>query len=116
MAAARWDATARQPMDSIKQYLEWFTAWRVIAIAYGVVLLTIYLWPDVEAAKEIALLTVIPAAIGAAVRGLTFWQSARVQIGPSKLKYKTVRRNARLVALACLPFLLVQRLAFAMRE
>jgi tetratricopeptide (TPR) repeat protein len=98
-------------MNPIKQYAPWLTLRRGLLAAYGIVLLSIYLWPDADLIVEIILLATIPGTLATMVWGLTFWQPARVQIGRRQLKYKAVRRVAALIALACLPFLTTRYLS-----
>jgi tetratricopeptide (TPR) repeat protein len=65
---------------------------------------------------DLVIVTAIPGTIGAMVFGLTFWSKARVQIGRRQLRYKAVRRVAGIVALACLPFIMMQRASIYLRS
>ncbi len=100
-------------MSSPSQYfadkLPWLTPMRAMAGAFVIALLIVLIWPHAHLVTELVIVTAIPGTIGAIVFGLTFWSKARVQIGRWKLRYKQVRRIAGFVALACLPFLLMQR-------
>jgi len=86
-----------------------------LAAAFVLVLLIIVIWPNSRLIVELVFVTAIPGAIGGIVWGLTFWTKARIQIGRLKLRYKAVRRYAGIVALACLPFLLLQQASIYVR-
>ncbi len=103
-------------MNLPTQLPPWMTLRRAIAGGVALTLLAIYLWPRSEFSVEIVLLTMVPAICGAALWAATFWHTARVQIGRRKLKYREVRRIAGIVALACLPFLLVQRFSIYLQN
>jgi len=100
-------------MSSASQYFAekypWLTRTRAMAGAFGIALLIVFIWPRAHLVSEFIIVTAIPGAVGAILFGLTYWSKARVQIGRWKLRYKQVRRVAGIVALACLPFLLMQR-------
>jgi tetratricopeptide (TPR) repeat protein len=107
-------------MSSASQYFAerfpWLTRMRAMGGAFAVALLIVFIWPHAHLIYEFILLTAIPGTVGAIVYGLTFWPKARVQIGRWKLRYKQVRRIAGVVALACLPFLLMQRASIYLRR
>src|ERR1019366_6112681 len=65
---------------------------------------------------DLVIVTAIAGTIGAIVFGLTFWSKARVQIGRRQLRYRAVRRAAGIVALACLPFILMQCASIYLRS
>ncbi len=106
-------------MSSPSQYFAdkfpWLTPMRAMAGAFVIALLIVLIWPHAHLVTELVILTAIPGTIGAIVFGLTFWSKARVQIGRWKLRYKQVRRIAGIVAIACLPFLLMQRASIYLR-
>ena len=89
---------------------------RAIAGAFGIALLIVFIWPHAHLVTELVIVTAIPGTISAIVFGLTFWSKARVQIGRWKLRYKQVRRIAGIVAIACLPFILMQRASIYLRR
>ncbi|HEY9158719.1 hypothetical protein [Candidatus Binatus sp.] len=106
-------------MSSPSQYIAdrfpWLTRARAVAGAFGIALLIIFIWPDARVVTDLVIVTAIPGTIGAIVFGLTFWSKARVQIGRRQLRYKAVRQVAGIVALACLPFILMQRASIYLR-
>jgi len=80
-----------------------------LAVAVILAVFVVAIWPHSRAVIDLVLVTAIPGSIAAIVWGLTFWQTARVQIGRLKLRYKSVRRIAGIAALSCIPFLLLQQ-------
>lgn len=56
------------------------------------------------------------ALTSGALYGLTFWARARLEIGRLKFRYKIVRRNAGVVALVALSFLVVRDASFSPRS
>src|ERR1700683_1848891 len=100
-------------MSSAKQYIAdkfpWLTRGRAMAGAFGIALLIVFIWPHALPVTELVIVTAIPGSIGAMVWGLTFWSKARVELERREVQSKAVRRVAGIVALACLPFLLMQR-------
>src|ERR1700723_1342040 len=100
-------------MRSAKQYIAdkfpWLTRGRAMAGAFGIALLIVFIWPHARLVTELVIVTAIPGSIGAVVWGLTFWSKARVELERREVQSKAVRRVAGIVALACLPFLLMQR-------
>jgi tetratricopeptide (TPR) repeat protein len=80
-----------------------------LAVVVLLVVIVVAIWPHSRVVIDLVLVTAIPGSIAAIVWGLTFWQTARVQIGRLKLRYKSVRRIAGIAALSCLPFLLLQQ-------
>ena len=107
-------------MSSPSQYIAdrfpWLTRRRAAAGAFGIALLVVFIWPHARLAADLVIVTAIAGTIGAIVFGLTFWSKARVQIGRRRLRYKAVRRVAGIVALACLPFVLMQRASIYLRS
>jgi hypothetical protein len=107
-------------MSSPSQYIAdrfpWLTRARALAGAFGIALLVVFIWPHARLVTDLVIVTAIPGTIGAIVFGLTFWSKARVQIGRRQLRYKAVRRAAGIVALACLPFILMQRASIYLRS
>ena len=98
-------------MSSPSQYIAdrfpWLTRARAAAGSFGIALLVVFIWSHARLVTDLVIVTAIPGTIGAIVFGLTFWSKARVQIGRRQLRYKAVRRVAGIVALACLPFILM---------
>ncbi len=107
-------------MSSPSQYIAdrfpWLTRARAVAGAFGIALLVVFIWPHGRLATDVVIVTAIAGTIGAIVFGLTFWSKARVQIGRRRLRYKAVRRVGGIVALACLPFILMQRASIYLRS
>lgn len=107
-------------MSSSNQYIgdrfPWLTRARAIAGAFAVVLLIVFIWPHANVVTELVVVTVIPGLVGAVIWGLTFWSKARVEIERRQFQSKAVRRVAGIVALACLPFLLMQRASIYLRS
>jgi len=107
-------------MSSPNQYIAdrfpWLTRTRAMAGAFGIALLIVFIWPHAHLVTESVIVTAIPGSIGVIMWGLTFWSKVRVQIGRWKLRYKSVRRIAGIVALACLPFILMQRASIYLRS
>ena len=97
------------PSQNIADRLPWLTRTRAAAGAFGLALLIVFIWPSARLVSDLVIVTAIPGLIGAVVWGLTFWSKARVEIGRRQLRSKAVRRVAGIIALACLPFLLMQR-------
>ena len=104
------------PSQYIADRFPWLTRARALAGAFGIALLVVFIWPHARLVTDLVIVTAIPGTIGAIVFGLTFWSKARVQIGRRQLRYKAVRRIAGIVALACLPFLLMQRASIYLRS
>lgn len=104
------------PNQHIADRFPWLTRARAVAGAFGIALLVVFIWPHARLVTDLVIVTAIPGTIGAIGFGLTFWSRARVQIGRRRLRYKAVRRIAGIVALACLPFLLIQRASIYLRS
>ena len=107
-------------MSSPSQYIAdrfpWLTRARAVAGAFGIALLIVFIWPHARLVTDVVIVTAIAGTIAAIAFGLTFWSKARVQIGRRQLRYKAVRRVAGIVALACLPFILMQRVSIYFRS
>lgn len=99
----------RTPRQYLAERFPWLTLVDSLAAAFLVVLLIVLIWPNSPIIRDLVFLTAIPGSIGAILWGLTFWPKARIQLGRLKFRYKSVRRYAGIVALACLPFLLLQQ-------
>lgn len=105
----------RTPRQYLAERFPWLTLVDSLAAAFLLVLLIVLIWPDARIIRDLVFITAIPGSIAAIVWGLTFWPKARVQIGRLKFRYKSVRRFAGIVALACLPFLLLQQASLYLR-
>ena len=106
-------------MKTAREYLAerypWLNLTDSIAAAFVLALLIVAIWPRAQVISDLIVVTAIPGTIGAILWGLTFWSEARVQIGRRKLRYKSVRRIGGIVALFCLPFLLLQQASIYLR-
>src|SRR5260370_26051160 len=100
-------------MSSANRYffdrLPWLTRARSAVGAFAVALLIVFIWPSARLVADLVVVTAIPGSIGAIVWALTFWAKARVEMSRRQLRYEAIRRLAGIGALACLPFLLIQR-------
>src|ERR1700736_35202 len=92
----------------------WFNPRRLAVGLFATALLIVFLFPD---AYRVAQFVTIASVIGAAAAilcGLTFWLTGRVRMArflnarSLKFQYKVVRRNAAVVAVVGLSFLLVR--------
>ncbi|MGA9472801.1 MAG: serine hydrolase domain-containing protein [Terriglobales bacterium] len=106
----------RSPSKYIAERLPWLTRARAMAGAFGIALLMVFIWPHAHLVTELIIVTAIPGSIGAIVWVLTFWSKARVELERGQFQSKAVRRVAGIVALACLPFLLMQRASIYLRS
>ena len=104
------------PNQSLSDRFSWLTRGRALAGAFGIALILVFIWPHSRLAVDSVIVTAVPGSLAASLWALTFWSKARVQIGRQKLRYKTVRRIAGVVALVGLPFLLVQRTSIYLRS
>jgi tetratricopeptide (TPR) repeat protein len=104
------------PNQYIAERFPWLTRARAMAGAFVVALLIVFIWPHAHVVTELVLVTAIAGSVGALLWGLTYWSKARVQIGRVRLRYKTVRRIGGILALICLPFLLMQRASIYLRS
>jgi tetratricopeptide (TPR) repeat protein len=89
---------------------------RAIAAAFVIALLIVFIWPHADVVTELVVVTAIPGFIGAVVWGLTFWSKARVELERRQFRCTAIRRVAGIVALACLPFMLMQRASIYLRS
>ncbi len=105
----------RSPRQYLSERFPWLTLVDSLAAAFLLVLLIVAIWPGSRLIRDLVFVTAIPGSIGAIGWGLTFWSKARVRIGRLKLRYKSVRRYAGIVALACLPLLLLQQASLYLR-
>jgi tetratricopeptide (TPR) repeat protein len=105
----------RTPRQYLSERFPWLTLLDSLAAAFVLVLLIVAIWPGSRPIRDLVFVTAIPGSIGAIVWGLTFWPKVSVRIGRLKLRYKSVRRHAGIVALACLPFLLLQQASLYLR-
>ena len=94
----------------------WLSRARAAAGAFAVALLIVFIWPSARLVADLVVVTAIPGMIGAVVWGLTFWSKTRVELERRQFQSMAVRRVAGIVALACLPFLLVQRASIYRRS
>jgi hypothetical protein len=105
----------RSPRQYLSERFPSLTLVYSLAAAFLLVLLIVAIWPGSQLIRELVFVTAIPGSIGAIVWGLTYWSKARVRIGRLKLRYKLVRRYAGIVAIACLPFLLLDQASLYLR-
>ena len=75
----------------------------------GILLLNVLIWPHARLIVEIVSLSTVIGILSAAVCGLTFSATVRVQIGQLKLRYKDVRRISAAIALVGFSFLAAER-------
>ncbi|HZC46929.1 MAG TPA: hypothetical protein VE243_10670, partial [Candidatus Acidoferrum sp.] len=99
----------RTPRQYLADRYPWLNLVDSIAVAFVLALLVAVIWPHARLVIDLVLITAMPGTIAVILWGLTFWSKARVQIGRLKLRYKSVRRFAGIVAIACLPFVLMQQ-------
>ncbi len=102
-------------MNPIAQKFPWLTPRRFLFGSFALAVAITYLLPTSAVVEELVQIATVLGVAGAIVWGLTFWHPARVQIGRRKLKYRSVRRFAGGVALACLPFFVVQRFSLSLQ-
>ncbi|HXR25727.1 MAG TPA: hypothetical protein VN742_10235, partial [Candidatus Binataceae bacterium] len=94
----------------------WLTPFRILAIFFVLQLLIEFLWPNAGLSVSVAHLGGFIGSAALILCGLTFWSKARVQIGRRKLRYKTVRINAGIVAAIGLSFIVVQKTSLKMQD
>jgi tetratricopeptide (TPR) repeat protein len=104
------------PNQSIADRFPWLTRARAISCAFAVVLLIVFIWPSARLVADLVVVTAIPGLIGAVVWALTFWPKARVELERRQFQSRAVRRVAGIIALTCLPFLLMQRASIYLRN
>src|SRR5258708_36673956 len=103
------------PRQLLSERYPWLNLADSLAAAVVLLLAIVAIWPHSRIVIDLVLLTAIPGSIAAIIWALTFWQKARAQIGRLKLRYKSMRRNAGIAALLCLPFLLLQQASIYLR-
>src|SRR5260370_29039190 len=108
-------------LNRVTARFPWMTIGRLLAASFAAALLIVFALPD---AHLVAMVVTIAALVGAAAAilcGLTFWGQARVRIARFlnarnlPFRYKVVRRNAAVVAVAGLSLLAVKEIAVARR-
>jgi tetratricopeptide (TPR) repeat protein len=105
----------RSPRQYLSERFPSLTLLDSIAAAFFLVLMIVAIWPASRISRDLVFITAFPGSIGAIVWALTLWSKARVLIGRLKLRYKSVRRYAGIVALSCLPFLFLQQASLYLR-
>lgn len=94
----------------------WLTPFYILAAFVVLVLLIEFLMPNAGLSVSVAHLGGSIGSVALILCCLTFWSKARVQIGRLKLRYKTVRINAGIVALVGLSFIVVQKTSLKMQN
>jgi len=105
----------RSPRQYLSERFPSLTLLDSLAAAFFLVLMIVAIWPASRMSRDLVFITAIPGSICAIVWSLTLWSKARVLIGRLKLRYKSVRRYAGIVALTCLPFLFLQQASLYLR-
>lgn len=94
--------------------LPWFNLRRLGIGLFATALLIVFLFPNAHRVAQFVTIAGVIGAAAAILCGLTFWPKARVRMSRFlnarnlKFQYKVARRNAALVALVGLSFLLVR--------
>jgi hypothetical protein len=94
----------------------WLTPVRILGAFIVLALLLEFLIPNAGLSASVAHLGGFIGSVVLFVCSLTLWSKARVQIGRRKLRYKTVRINAGVVAAIGLSFIVVQQTSLKLRN
>jgi len=90
----------RTALKRIATALGALSAGSKLLLAYGLVLVAVYLLAALRVVHLAGLLAGLLGLISGALCGLTFWHRARVEIGRRKLKYRNIRRITGITAAA----------------
>src|ERR1700687_5819006 len=95
----------------------WFNLRRAAIGVFATALLIFFLFPNAHRVAQIVMVASLIGTAAAILCGLTFWPKARVLMARFlsatnlKVQYKVVRKNAAVVAVIGLSFLLVRAVA-----
>jgi hypothetical protein len=94
----------------------WLTPVRILVAFIVLALLLEFLLPNADLSVSFAHLGGFIGSVALFVCSLTLWSKARVQIGRRKLRYKTMRINAGIVAAIGLSFIVIQQTSLKLRN
>jgi hypothetical protein len=94
----------------------WLTPVRILGAFIVLALLLEFLIPNAGLSASVAHLGGFIGSVALFVCSLTLWSKARVQIGRRKLRYKTARINAGIVAAIGLSFIVVEQTSLKLRN
>jgi hypothetical protein len=97
----------------------WLTRLTPLRIAVGLIVtgfLVVAILPESNLAVHLAAIGGCVTLVSGCLYGVTFWAKARVTIGRLKFRYKIIRRNAGVVTLVALSFLVVRDASISLRS